>query len=307
MVKMYSFDDLFLFAQVVEIGSYLHTAKKLKISETTIARRIKNLEDSLNIKLFHLTTKHFEVTSLGAQIFDAIKDPSNNLDRLVESIDRIIVTRLEPHGTVILALPPVIALELITPNIPDFLENNPKINLNIIYQNKTIDLVRDGVDVAIVNHVPKQQSQTIKNVFTDGAKLYCTSEYARKFGVPNTLQELGDHLVTGYLNDDYSVEDDVHIFNIKTGKSEVIPMPRRLVTNSGFHNIRLLYTNKVICGLLSNHSDLEFQTGGDIIHVLPDYMFAKTNFYLLRHPLAKNELKIKAICDFLEKCLRKPK
>lgn len=304
---MYSFDDLFLFAQVVEIGSYLHTAKKLKISETTIGRRIKNLESSLNVKLIHMTTKHFEVTEVGKQIYSAIKNRAINMEHLIEVIDDILKSKLDPQGTINLVLPPVLAFELITPKIPEFLDQYPKINLNIFYQNKDLDLIKDGIDIAIINHIPKLQSQTIKNVFSSEAKLFCTKKYANEYGVPKTPQELNLHRVTGYINDDYSVDKNLPITHIKTGEIIVIPMPKKITTNNSLHNIQLLYSNKVICALLC---DLDLEKINNInetelIHVLPDYLIKKKNYYLIRHPTARNDLKIQLLCDFLEQCLKK--
>lgn len=304
---MYSFDDLFLFTQVADIGSYLHTAKKLKISETTIGRRIKNLERSLNVKLIHMTTKHFEITEIGMQIYSAIKNRSINMEYLIEAIDNILKSKLEPQGNITLVLPNALGFELITDKIPDFLDRYPKINLNILYQNKELDLIKDGIDVAIINHIPKLQSQKIKHIYSSNVKLFCTKKYADKYGIPNTPQELSSHRVTGYINDDYSVDKNLPITHIKTGEIVVIPMPKKITTNNSLHNIKLLQTGKVIGALLC---DLELEktniiNEADLIHVLPNYLIDKKHYYLVRHTTTSNgDLKVRLLCDFLEQCLK---
>mgnify|MGYP000417369282 CR=1 FL=1 len=304
---MYSFDDLFLFAQVVEIGSYVHTAKKLKLNETTVGRRIKNLEQSLNVKLINMTTKHFEVTDFGKQIYSVIKNRAVNMEHLVEVIDDILKSKLYPKGTITVVLPNVLALELITPKIPYFLEKHPQISLNILYQNKEIDLIKDGIDVAILNHIPKRQSQIIKHIFSSEVKLFCTKKYANKYGVPNKPQDLSLHRVIGYINDDYSIDKYYPLANTQTGEVIIIPMPKIITTNSTIHNIQLLQTNKVIGPLLC---DLELENITklnklELINILPEYHISKKDYYLLRHPTANNDLKIQLLCNFLEQCLKK--
>ncbi len=304
---MYSFDDLFLFSQIVEIGSYVHTAKKLKLNETTVGRRIKNLEQSLNVKLINMTTKHFEVTDFGKQIYSAIKNRDINMDHLVEVIDGILKSKLYPKGTINVVLPNVLALELITPKIPEFLDKHPQISLNVLYQNKEIDLIKDGIDIAILNHIPKRQTQIIKHIFSSEVKLFCTKKYADQYGVPNTPQDLSLHRVIGYINDDYSIDKYYPLTNTQTGEVIITPMPKIITTNSTIHNMQLLQTNKVIVALLC---DLELENvmklnNIELINVLPEYQISRKDYYLLRHPTARNDLKIQLFCDFLEQCLRK--
>ena len=298
---MYSIDDLFLFTKVAEIGSFLHTAKILKISETTVSRRIKNLENQLGISLLSVNTKNFELTTHGKQIYNAIKEQADPVNSLIEKIEIIIGYQKEPNGRLNIALPVVMALDLITPYIPDFISKYPKINLNIYYQSKEIDMIKDGLDIAILNHLPRQQTQKIKNIHNSYFKLYCSKKYIQKYGLPQRPEELANHLVAGYILDNGTIPNNLAVTNINTGEIIVIQMPRRITTNNSLHSVKWLYSDEVICPLLDTSN---LHRKDDIVEVLPDYQLYNIEYYLLRNPHG-DKLNIQLFCDFLESCLKK--
>lgn len=295
---MYSYDDLFLFAKVAEIGSFIHTAKILKISHTTISRRIKNLENRLGVTLLRVNTKNFELTAIGQQIYEALK---NQVDSVDNAIENILEYQKEPQGTLHVLLPTVMALDLITPQIPLFLRQYPKINLKLSYKNKEIDMIKEGIDIAILNHLPRQQNQKIRNIFSAQALLFCTQEYADKYGIPSSPQELENHLVTGYLQNDYNLPTNVSLTHKTSGEVIVIPMPKRLSSDSGLHNLRMMESGEVIAGVF------DYIALNDINHnlvaVLPDYQLFTVKYYLLRHP-QHDDLKIQVFCQFLDECFK---
>lgn len=296
---MYSYDDLFLFTKVVEIGSFIHTAKMLKISHTTISRRIKNLEEQLGVALLRVNTKNFEPTQIGLRIYESLKNQANTVDDIIEEV---IDHQKEPQGTLNVIFPSAMALDSITPYIPKFLRKYPKINLNINYNNKEVDLIREGIDVAIINHMPKQQNQKIKHIYSIMALLYCTKDYAEKYGVPKHPDELANHLVTGYISDDYSISSNLSLTNTNTDEVVIIPMPKRITSNNALHNIRLMESGEVIAALLDN-IDLSHYRFGDLVPVLPEYHLMQLRYYLIRHP-NHNELKVQVFCKFLEEQLK---
>jgi len=299
-VKMNQIDDLLLFMKVVEIGSFFHTAKLLKISHPTVARRIKNLESRLGISLLRVSTKEFELTGIGQQLYAILKEQSGAIDVLLQEVQNFVKSKDEPQGTLKVALPTVMSIDLITPYIPAFLLKYPKINLIVRYQNQDIDLIKDGYDLAVLDHIPTQQSLKIKNIFNSSIRLYCTKTYAQKNGLPLSPDDLTNHLVTGFMLADDKIPDRVPIINSNTGVVTFIDMPRRIVMNNAFHSIKLLQSHEIICGCFDNTDPI--LTSNDIIAVLPDYHFMALKYYMVRHPYS-NDLKTLVFCDFLEACL----
>lgn len=296
---MYSYDDLVLFAKVIDIGSFFHAGKLLNMSHTTISRRMKILEERLGVILLKVDTQGFEVTALGKQLYDGLKGRANDFDTFVNSV---IEHKNEPSGTIKVQLPVAISQELITPHIPSFVRKYPKINLIISYQNGEVDLIKDGFHVAIVNYIPKQQTIKIKNVLTSSLKLYCTKIYANKYGVPINFDELSNHLVTGFMINN-SIVNNIRLTNIKTNAEIVVPMPGHVVLDNDTHSKILLNTNEMICAIFDCTKNYLGLGSNEIIPVLPDYAVSNVKFYMIRHPQA-DDICVQLVSAFLENCLK---
>lgn len=299
---MYSIDDLMLFVKVVDIGSFLHTAKLLNITHPTVARKIKNLESNFGVTLLRINTREFELTEAGRQVYNLIKQQSGAVDSLITNLDSCFKDQSEPYGTIKVALPVALSYDLITPHLPKFLLKYPKINLVINYHNQMIDLVKDGYDLAILNYIPEQSGLKVKNVFNSPMNLYCTKAYAEKYGVPKDPSEISQHLVTGFMLADGTVAKDGPVTHNVTRVTTLIDMPKRIVINNSLHGFKLLQSNEVICGFFDSADPL--LNGGDVIRVLPDYHVLELKFYSVRHQ-SMGDLKTQLFCDFLEECLKR--
>ena len=295
---MYSYDDISLFVKVVDAGSFIGAAKQLKIGQATISRRMQALEKQLGIVLFKTNNKGFELSHDGHSVYSNFKNKSTEFDSL---INKLIKYHNSPHGIIKVSLPPVLALELITPYLPGFLRKYPDITLEICYQNRSIDLIKDGFDIAILNHIPQQQSQKIKLVYTAELYLYCTKKYKETYGVPLTPEEGQNHLVVGHMLDDYSVPNKINITNKITGEILTLDSPKRISINSALHSRKILYSNKVIVGLLN---DIDLNKNTDLIQVLPDYRMSTINYYILKHQNENRLINI-IFSEFLEELLSK--
>lgn len=292
---MYSYDDLFLFTKVVEIGSFSQTGKLLNISHSTISRRIQNLEDSLAVKLIYRDSNNFGVTTIGQQLYDGLRSSSTSIDSLMKSI---ILQKHDPQGTIRVVLPTVVGLDWITPKLIEFSEKWPKINLEISYQNIEIDLVKHGFDLGVVSHIPKQQAQRIKNIFSANVVFCCTQKYAEIHGIPTTPEDLSNHLVTGFMQDDFTIPKFMSLTHNETGKVSIIPMPRRIAHNNALHSQKLLKTDKVIVAIFDY---MQLAESSDVIRVLPDYHLHTMKFYLIHHPHEK-DIRVRIFSKFIEDC-----
>lgn len=299
---MYGIDDLILFTKVAEIGSFMNTAKVLKVSPQAVARRIRNMETRFGITLIHATTREFKLTEAGEHLYDILQNPSETVDTMLRNTEEFIKGKYEPQGTIRVVLPVLMPLHLICPYIPLFSIKYPKIDLHIRYLNSTVDLVAEGFDMAILSYVPPQQNLKIKNIFNAYGKLYCSTEYAKKYGVPNTPEELINHRVVGGMNVDGSAMPHYYMTNIKTGEITITKMPKHILINNALHSFPMLKSNEVIC---PGYESMDPSTKLDgVVPVLPDYYVQDIKFYLVFHPHAR-DLKIKLFSDFLEQCLKR--
>lgn len=302
--RMYDYDDIFLFIKVMEAGSLSVAAKNLRLSVSTVSRRLQNAEAQLDMKLFFIQDQKFQPTDVGLSLYNTLNsrvyDIDNHIDDLKNKAGKI-------SGSLKILVPPVVSLDLITPFLPEFKRKYPDIELGIAYINIDVDIVRQNIDVAILNHIPNAQNQRFSRLFDMHMKLYCTKEYAAKYGIPKTIDELitQNHLVTVWMHDDFSIGRVVKLVNVHTREVvEVQPVDASIAINNVIHGMRMMQTGEMISALFPVMVKDE-----DVINVLPDYeTFDLFSYYLLKHPY-KNQLLINLFVDFIESKLthlRKP-
>lgn len=295
---MMDYENIFLFVKVVHSKSIINASKKFNIGQATISRRIKQLEKQLGYDLFITNNKGFTLSKDGEQLYKDFKNISAEYDN---TIDKIIAAKNSPRGTIKILLPPVLALNIITPHLPKFKRKYPEIDLHIYYQNQEVNLNKDGFDVALINHIPQQQTQTIKMVYSNAFSLYCTTEYKRIYGVPLIPEDLSKHLVNGYMLEDSSIPNKFKFIHKISGEAIFIDIPKRIITNNTTQNRQMLFSNKMIVGIFN---DIDSENIPGVIKVLPEYYLGEYKYYLLK-PSHENKLIHQLFCDFIEDLLNK--
>ena len=294
---MWSFDDLFLFAKIAEVGNFSHASRLIGVGQSTISTRIRKFEETLNVTLFRRTTKSMELTDAGQKLLDAIQ--GKELD-LIQCVHSAIERKETPSGSLRLVLPFGFAGSYIMPSLIDFTEKYPDIKLHIFFDNKDPELIKNGIDYAITSFIPEQQNLKIKFLFESNFILFCTPEYKKKYGVPNTLEELNKHKIFTMVRN-FQVSTQIDAKNLKTGKSSVFKFPDNLAFNNAIAAEQMVYSNKIIGGGFK-FSVLNKIKNKELIHVLPDYSFASVRYYQVRHP-NESRGKVDAFAQYVEECV----
>lgn len=291
------FNELSTFIHLVETQSFTKTAIKLKVTQATVSRRIKELESSLGLHLVKRNTRNIEITPIGEKLYHGIKTQEENLSNLVYNLKK---KNGKVEGTLRISLAHVISHVFISPRIGEFMQANPGINLEISYQNHEVDLVKGHFDLALISHIPKQQTTLIKLMHKIQVGLFCSPKYIEQHGEPKTIKDLENHLFTGWINDDYSVRKHIIITNIETQESQSTESISRLRINSSMHGPQLAKDGHVIIGTGAVLIQKEIARG-ELVRVLPNYSFGEIPFYIISLPNSKNAL-IEVFMKFLEEC-----
>ena len=139
-------NDLYLFAQSVEAGSFSAAARKLDLPKATVSRRIGKLEEALGVRLVQRNSRQFEVTPIGALSYEHCAKMSYAADLA----QRMIAARqFEPQGTVRFSCPVEILEHYINPMLIEFMQRYPKISLSVMAVNSAVDVISEKLDFAI--------------------------------------------------------------------------------------------------------------------------------------------------------------
>jgi DNA-binding transcriptional LysR family regulator len=134
------------FVRSAEHGSFSEAARRLALTPAAVSRNVAMLERNLGIRLFHRSTRKLTLTEAGEAFHLAISD---NLEGIQAAIAGTSVREGEPAGTLKVSLPPTLGVTHILPLLPGFLARYPKVRPEWHFENRPVDLVAEGYDVAI--------------------------------------------------------------------------------------------------------------------------------------------------------------
>ena len=143
---MQDLNDMLYFTEVVEAGGFAAAARRLGLPKSKLSRRVAELEGRLGVRLLQRTTRKLSLTDVGVLYLrhcSAMRDAAQAAQEAVEHI------QTEPRGTVRVACPLTLALTTIGPLIPIFLARYPQVRIDMRVSNRVVDLVEEGVDVAL--------------------------------------------------------------------------------------------------------------------------------------------------------------
>lgn len=134
------------FARAGSLGSYTAAAKTLAISPSAVSKSVQRLEQRLGVTLFTRTTRSLTLTPEGRELHDR----AVRLLRDAEEIEQAArAARTEPAGPLRIAAPLPIGLHLIAPSLPAFRERHPKVTIDLRLDDRMVDIVEQGIDVAV--------------------------------------------------------------------------------------------------------------------------------------------------------------
>ncbi len=187
---MTTISDLEIFARVARTGNMSAAGREMGLSPAVVSKRVSLLEDRLGARLFHRTTRQLTLTETGEGYFKRVVD----ILSLVEEADDFVSRRnTKPRGALKVTAPTTFTRLHLSPVIPAFLERYPDIELDVHLTDNFVDIIRNGVDVAIRIGELADSSLVAKKLSPDRRVICASPEYLRKAGVPKALADLEHH------------------------------------------------------------------------------------------------------------------
>jgi DNA-binding transcriptional LysR family regulator len=258
-------NDLLLFAQVVDAGSFSRAAERAGLPKSTVSRRIAMLEAQLGERLLLRTTRKLTVTDLGADMLEHAR--SVLLE--VEAVSALAQHRqAEPSGRLRISMPNDMANVILGPMLARFMISYPAITLEVDLSPRRVDLIGENFDVAIrMGKLPDDATLAARQLAVFSHSLYASPGYLKKRGMPETPQALMEHDTLRLLNRDGDPARWVFTRGPETW--EGLP-PGRATINSPEVLMRLACADAGIA-ILVDHFAEPYLQGGQLVQVLPDW------------------------------------
>jgi len=182
--------EMSVFSRVVATGSLTSAARELGLSPAMVSRRLTALEGRLGVRLLNRTTRTVRLTDEGASYYDSC---SRLLAEVDEAEAAVSAGRVEPRGTLKVAIPSSFGSRHITPLVPRFAERFPNVKLALSLSDRNVNLVEEGFDLAI-RIADLEDSSLAARRLAPNRRVVCASpEYLKRHGTPRTPQDLASH------------------------------------------------------------------------------------------------------------------
>lgn len=191
-------NDLRYFLAVARLHSLTEAARELRVSQSTIARRIVALEQSLNATLFTKRTDGYSLTSSG----QALLDPAEQAEAQLLWLERSAARPADDFaGVVRLAMPELLGQEFIVPTLESFCRKHGSIQLEVIADVRPQSLVKRDADVLVRLVRPVQGDHLVRRICSIKLALYASPRYIESHGLPMSVTDLADHQLIGWNRD----------------------------------------------------------------------------------------------------------
>lgn len=182
--------DASVFVRVVEEGSFTAAAASLDLSKGAVSKYVSRLEESLGARLLNRTTRSLTLTEVGKDYYERA---ARALDDLREAGQEVTEHADSPRGHLRVAAPPFYASEILAPDMCEFHQRYPEITVELLLENRLIDLVEQRVDVAVRMSAPEDSTLVMRKI-ADVPLVVCASPgYIERAGRPENPRDLGEH------------------------------------------------------------------------------------------------------------------
>jgi DNA-binding transcriptional LysR family regulator len=215
------------FVRVAETKSFSEAARRLRSSKSLISRQVAALEAELGVRLFHRTTRSLSLTDEGRGYHAQVTRILGEIEEANLSVSQ---SQAAPRGRLRVSAPMSFGILHLAPAIRDFLTRYPEVELDLSLNDRFVDVVDEGFDLAIrIGRLP--DSSLVARRLARHRMILCASpDYLKQHGAPNDPDDLKRHQCLCYSTN--SLAPEWH-FQAKDGKPWPVPIAGRLHANNG--------------------------------------------------------------------------
>ncbi|EKO3501874.1 LysR substrate-binding domain-containing protein [Vibrio fluvialis] len=291
---MASWEGVSEFVAVAETSSFTQAAKRLVTSVANVSRRIALLEERLGVKLLLRTTRKVSLTEAGQVYYQQCRALLEGLEQAELTVTQMQQT---PRGKLKVTAPVTYGEQKIAPLLNDFLLQHPKLELELVLTNQKLDLIEQGVDVAVRLGQLDDSSFIARRLSNRHLYVCATPDYLAQCGTPHTLSELTKHSCLVGTYDHWRFKENQ--------QSRSIRVKGRLSCSSG-----VVLLDAVLKGMglaqLPDYYVEEYLLSGRLVEVLPSYRDDREGVWALYPQNRHLSPKVRLLVDYLAQHLSAP-
>lgn len=280
------------FATVVDQGGFTDAARKMGISKSAVSKHVSSLEARLGARLLNRTTRRVSPTEIGLAYYDRARRVLNDAgeaDALVSSMQS------DPSGQLRISVATDFGVNHLSPVLGEFLAEFPEITVNMELNNRYVELISEGFDMAVRIGELEDSSLRARKLTETNKRMIASPAYLEKFGRPQKIDDLNDHKLLHYSN-----QSTGNLWKLTAPSGE-----KRQVRTAGWLSVNdgQSLLNACIAGLgiayLPSFLFADAMRDGLIEDAIPDLPIETQGIYAVYPPGRFTQPKVRAFIDFL--------
>ena len=281
-------DKLRIFHSVAEKGSLTHAGEVLHLSQSAVSRQIRALEESLNVTLFHRHARGLILTEQGELLFDAT---TSMVKRLDAAAARIRDSEDEEFGELRVTTTTGFGTLWLVPRLPALYKKYPALKIDLMLEERVLDLPMREADVAIRMKEPTQADLIRKRLMNIRMRLYATPEYLAENGTPATMADFTQHrLICQHAGTSQVAAGAILVAELMSHD-----IPSTLTVNNYFGVLQGVL-NHLGIGVLPDYLTEDFP---DLVRVLPETESGDVPVFLAYPEELRHSKRVSAFRDFV--------
>jgi DNA-binding transcriptional LysR family regulator len=260
------------FLRVVETGSFTRAAELLGVSKSSVSRRIAQLEERLGARLLSRTTRKIALTEVGDLYYQKASEALNALDEAGRSVSSL---QDEARGHLKITAPADFHTVLAS-MIPAFTSRYPGISVEVIFSQRILDLVGEGIDIALRAGALQDSSLIARKLSGSQRRLYATPGYLHANGTPAEPSDLESHAFILFRG-----QGSKERLSLYKGEEKAEVEVTGRISGDGFDFIRQVVLSGLGIGALPSMIAEPVVERGELERVLPEWEGDNTGLYLV--------------------------
>ncbi|MEM9317668.1 MAG: LysR family transcriptional regulator [Pseudomonadota bacterium] len=280
------------FATVVDQGGFTDAAKKMGISKSAVSKHVSSLESRLGARLLNRTTRRVSPTEIGLAYYDRARRVLNDAG---EADALVTAMQSAPSGMLRVSVATDFGVNHLSPVLGDFLHAYPDITVNMVLNNRYVELISEGFDLAIRVGELEDSSLRARKLCETNKRMIAAPGYFQQFGRPQKIDDLNEHKLLHYSN---QASGNVWKVTAPSGEKRQVRTAGSLTVNDGQSLL-----NAAIGGLgiayLPSFLYAESLRQGLLEDVIPELPMEVQGIYAIYPPGRYTQPKVRAFIDFL--------
>jgi len=283
------------FVRVIQLGSFSAAARELNSTQATVSKKVAALETKLGVKLINRSSRDQSLTQAGIDYFDHCVTVLSEMDEVEAELRSHVAS---PKGLLRITAPIPFARLVLAPLLPEFLQRYPDIQIDMPLEERHLDLIAEGIDIAIRARKLEDSSLIAKPLFDNPLVLVASPNYVERFGEPKVPADLKQHDCIVY-----TLNKTLNNWHFSKGEAEeTVAVSGSFRSSNGETNLALVLAGQGITQVPVWMVD-EYIQSGKLVQLLSDY---KTDYMPINiiYPQSRYlPLKVRCFINFLSEML----